>query len=252
MTGDLALEQSPLGLGRGLRDRIRRTLHRTMPGRSKPATCPASPRRPILLLHGFASSPGALGPLERGLRSLTGRPIQRVAISPGLDDLRDSAHRVEAVLGEYARHCPLDQVDVVGHSMGGLVATYLLKRIDRGQRIRNVVTLGTPHRGSAAPAAGVMVLGPISRALWQILPESALIEELKWLPLPNGCQLVSIAGGDDALVPEHNARLAELPGHRNVRVSGASHWGLLFSRPVLEQVSASLLDTLGDGYCHAA
>ena len=194
---------------RRLRQHLRRALQLVMSPHDPPPACPTGAGQPILLLHGFASSPRALGPLERGLRATTGRPVLRVAISPSLDDLRDSAERVEAVLDEFARCCRFDYVDVVGHSMGGLVASYLLKRIDRGRRIRRVVTLGTPHRGAASAAIG-------------------------------------------GRVPEHSTRLTALPGHRNLRVDGASHWGLLFSRPGLELVGASLTDAIDDGYCLAA
>ncbi|MGF1561221.1 MAG: lipase family alpha/beta hydrolase [Geminicoccaceae bacterium] len=38
---------------------------------------------------------------------------------------------------------------VVGHSMGGLDARYLAHALDPDRRIRMIVTLGTPHHGSA-------------------------------------------------------------------------------------------------------
>lgn len=51
-------------------------------------------------------------------------------------------------------------VEVVGHSMGGLMVRYALARIERGQTnfppflmIRNAVTMGTPHLGSGPAAA---------------------------------------------------------------------------------------------------
>lgn len=37
---------------------------------------------------------------------------------------------------------------LIGHSMGGLDARYLCAELDPGRRVRAVVTLATPHRGS--------------------------------------------------------------------------------------------------------
>jgi pimeloyl-ACP methyl ester carboxylesterase len=53
-------------------------------------------------------------------------------------------------------HYPNRAVDIVAHSMGGLIARYAIAQSERGAegfppriRVRNVVTLATPHGGSA-------------------------------------------------------------------------------------------------------
>jgi pimeloyl-ACP methyl ester carboxylesterase len=186
--------------------------------------------RPVLLLHGFASSPAVMRPLEHSLRKALGREVIRLAISPGRDDLRDSARQVDRQLDELARRGRFEYADVVAHSMGGLVATELLKRIDRGRRVRRVVTLGTPHRGTPLALLGVVLLGRLSRAVWQMVPGSKLLRDLARTPVPEGCELVSIAGSGDHVVPSSFAELSTAPGHRNLRLEGASHMQLVFSR----------------------
>ena len=140
-----------------------------------------------------------------------------------------------------------EYADVVAHSMGGLVGTYLLKKLDRGRRVRNVVTLGTPHRGTPAAFLGVVALGGFCEALWQMLPNSSLIRELKWMPVPNGSQIISISGAYDLLVPESYTRLSPLPGHRNVRCENVNHVQLLFSRPTMRLLRKALGRSGGDG-----
>lgn len=211
------------------------------PGETGPATMPMSPaRRPILLLHGFGSSRRILSPLQAHLRKTTGRVVIRMGISAGREDLRESARRVEQVLESLAQSPEFEYADVVGHSMGGLVATYLLKQVDRGRRVRNVVTLGTPHRGTPSAFLGVLFLGLFSDAVWQMLPNSSFVRELKWHPVPEGSQLISIAGAHDMLVPESFTQLAPLPGHRNVRCDAANHVKLLFSRPTMRLLHVAL------------
>jgi pimeloyl-ACP methyl ester carboxylesterase len=194
----------------------------------------------VVLLHGFASSPRVLLPLERHLRRELGREVWRVPISAGREDLRESARRVHGQLEAFAATHDVGFFDVVGHSMGGLVATWLLKRLDEGRRLRAVVTLGTPHRGTPVARLGAAVLGGVCPALAQMAPGSPLLDELKWLAVPDGCDLVSIAAAHDALVPDDCARLTPLPGHRNVRVGGVHHTSLLFSRSVFSIVSELL------------
>lgn len=60
-------------------------------------------------------------------------------------------------------------LSVVAHSMGGLVARIAL-RTEAGQRVRRLVTLGTPHRGSFAPVQAVRGVYPLVRRLAQIDP----------------------------------------------------------------------------------
>jgi triacylglycerol lipase len=202
---------------------------------------PASPaRRPIVLLHGFGSSKRMLRPLQSHLRRTTGRVVVSVSISSGREDLRESARRVQAVVEQLARSPEFEYADVVGHSMGGLVATYLLKRIDCGARVRNVVTLGTPHRGAPMAFVGVVVMGLFCEAIWQLLPGSSLVRELKWTPVPEGCELISIAGAEDMLVPESFTQLTPLPGHRNIRCNRADHLQLLFSRPAMRELRSAV------------
>ncbi|CAM5527705.1 hypothetical protein SMICM304S_05241 [Streptomyces microflavus] len=48
------------------------------------------------------------------------------------------------------------EVDIVGHSLGGLIARYYVQRLGGDRRVRTLVTLGTPHGGTAvAPGAGI-------------------------------------------------------------------------------------------------
>ena len=120
--------------------------------------------RPIVLLHGFAAHSRVLLPLERYLRKSLKRPVVRIALGPGFGSIRELAQHVHDQLDSILPETYLDSadnsadnyVDIVGHSMGGLVASYLLKRIDRGRRIRRVVTLGTPHQGTLTAVLGVL------------------------------------------------------------------------------------------------
>jgi pimeloyl-ACP methyl ester carboxylesterase len=82
-----------------------------------------------------------------------------------------------------------DKVHFLAHSLGGIVVRHLFHDFPE-QSPGRVVTLGTPHRGSAA--AGRLVGGKMRFALGRSVEQGLL--EAPLLPWPAGRQLGSIAG----------------------------------------------------------
>ena len=100
--------------------------------------------RPVLLVHGFGTLSGSM--------LVVGWRLARAGFRPyvvGYNWLRPpelAARRVGARAGALAAANEGDQVDVVAHSMGGLVAR-AARALPGGSSIGRIVTLGTPHRG---------------------------------------------------------------------------------------------------------
>ncbi len=199
---------------------------------------------PILLIAGFGASSRVLLPLERHLERQLDRPVVRVSLGESLRirmaDVRASALRVQVELERLAACAPFPYVDVVGHSLGGLVATYLLKRLDGSRRVRRVVTLATPHRGTPLALAGALLVGAFSRAIWQMIPGAPLLRELDRLPVPAGSQILALSSTGDAVVPPRYARLAEGVGHANRQLSRLGHLDFLWSQACFQLVRAAL------------
>jgi triacylglycerol lipase len=205
---------------------------------------------PVVLLPGFCAPTRSLVALERRIERSLGRPALRFPLATGpllpIVDVRRSAARANELLGRLEREREFPYVDVVGHSLGGLVAAYWLKRIDRGRRIRRVVTLGTPHAGTPLARPGALLLGLFSRALWQMIPGSQLLRELAQEPTPVGSELIAIASRDDAVGPARWARAARAPRQRSVELARVGHAELLFSRAAFGLVASALAAPLPD------
>jgi pimeloyl-ACP methyl ester carboxylesterase len=79
-----------------------------------------------------------------------------IVIPWGYDWRKDILGTGEALASEISfKETPEDPCTIVAHSQGGLVARaawYTLKKDGEEGKIRRIVTLGTPHRGSYAPA----------------------------------------------------------------------------------------------------
>ncbi len=52
-------------------------------------------------------------------------------------------------LAEYLASVPEKELILIAYSMGGLDSRYLIHKLDPEHRVRRLVTIGTPHRGSS-------------------------------------------------------------------------------------------------------
>ena len=189
----------------------------------------------ILLLHGLGGTPRVLHPLRNYLRRELSRPALDLALGVGFGDIRDTAIRIHrGLLEQGVRRC-----DVIGYSMGGLVAAYLLKCLDQGHCIRHVVTLGTPHRGVPCLSEWWWLLARWARSAQQMRAGSEFLDHLLRMSPPAGRSILSVAGSEDTIVPPESAHL-EGEGHRNLVVPGLDHWTLPTSRRVFRCVKEVL------------
>ncbi|MEU8531107.1 MULTISPECIES: esterase/lipase family protein [Streptomyces] len=209
----------------------------TAPG-AEAATALAPPRRPVALLHGFVDNRSVFVLLRRSLARHGWRHVEALNYSPLTCDLRAAAEllgrHVEAIRARTGH----DEVDVVGHSLGGLIARYYVQRLGGDARVRTLVTLGTPHAGTTvAPLADAH---PLIR---QMRPGSEVLRELAGPS--GGCRTRFVSFWSDLdqiMVPVETARLdhPDLQVH-NVRVSGIGHLAL----PVHPTVAAGIRQALG-------
>ncbi|MFF0747755.1 esterase/lipase family protein [Streptomyces sp. NPDC004267] len=206
------------------------------------ATAVASGPRPVILLHGFVDNRSVFVLLRRAL-ARDGRSRDRVDslnYSPLTDDLRTAAELLARRVEELLERTGHTEADLVGHSLGGLIARYYVQRLGGDARVRTLVMLGTPHSGTTfVPLADAH---PLVR---QMRPGSEVLRELAG-PAP-GCRtrFVSFWSDlDEVMVPVQTARL-DHPDLlvENVRVSGVGHLAL----PVHPAVAAGILRALSDG-----
>ncbi|WP_137993852.1 lipase family alpha/beta hydrolase [Streptomyces vilmorinianum] len=194
--------------------------------------------RPVVLLHGFVDNRSVFVLLRRSLARQGGRRhIESFNYSPLTCDLRAAADLLGRHVEELCARAGHHEVDIVGHSLGGLIARYYVQRLGGDTRVRTLVMLGTPHAGTtAAPWAGAH---PLVR---QMRPGSEVLRELAE-PAPD-CRTRCVSFWSDldqVMVPVETARLdhPDLVVH-NVRVSGIGHLAL----PVHPTVAAGIRQAL--------
>ena len=130
---------------------------------------------------------------------------------------------------------PHGKVDLIAHSLGGLDARYALCKLGLAARVRSLVTIGTPHRGS--PIADLMIKGPLA---WPRQLAAAIgmpVPALEWLSTESlerfnaeiqdhpEVRYACVVGGlhkEDSIVP-----LPLVPGHTYLRKVAGINDGLV-------------------------
>jgi pimeloyl-ACP methyl ester carboxylesterase len=227
-------------LGRGAHDSRRAVafLRHTLRGNRIPPLPPvtsAGGRPPVLLIHGYLATRGSLRPLAQSLSGL-GHPVLTYRLGVvHAGDICTSAARIAAKVESIAAQTGIDRIDIVGHSMGGLVGLYYVKRMGGRRRVRRLVLLGTPTAGTWSAVLGLGLL-PLGRGSLQLLPDSAFLRALEAGPLPEGVEVHAVAGAHDWLAPPSTTRLR---GGRHLCLP-TNHAGLLLDDEVARTVSRIL------------
>ncbi|MFA7267183.1 MAG: alpha/beta fold hydrolase, partial [Candidatus Nanopelagicales bacterium] len=198
---------------------------------------------PIIMVHGVIDNHSIFTVLRRSLsRRGFGRVIS-LNYSPLTDDIRRVSRRLAMLVESVCRETGYERVHIVGHSMGGVVARHYVQCMGGDSRVHTLVTLGSPHGGSAY--AKVL---PHSLAR-QLRPESEFVQELDQ-PAP-GCRTRMIAiwsDLDQVIVPQRNARIVHPDlNSRNVFIRGVGHMSLPVDGRAVHEICTALshLDTDG-------
>jgi hypothetical protein len=184
--------------------------------------------RPLILCHGYMTNRSSLLWLAR---KLEGSGRQNIIIpnflpaSASITDFAEQLGRVVQLARERAR---VDKVDLLGHSMGGLVVRYYVEQLGGERFVHTAVTVGAPHKGTKTAVFGLF------RTARQFRPAAAFMKELQNAHPAQHTRMISIwSEFDNIVLPPENALLPQ--PYENVMVRNVGHVALLFSAQVAEQ-----------------
>ena len=187
--------------------------------------------RVVILLHGLFQNRSCLFWLAHRLRRAGFRHVCSIN-TPPWRDLETLTEILVRKVDELRLTHKVEQVDLVGHSMGGMIGRNFVQHRGGSSKVRRLVTLGTPHQGSKlAPFA----LSKMGRSLQ---PGSTFLQKFNRGVLPESTLVTTIYSRHDNIVlPVDNARIKGVPA---VELDGMGHTALLFHPRALQAVIEAL------------
>ncbi len=188
-------------------------------------------QKPVILVHGYTQNRADFVYLSRYLRGRGIGPVYAFNYF-SFADIRSSGERLKRFVERVCKDTGASAVDLVCHSMGGLVARHCI-RLDP-KHIRRCVTIASPH-------SGVRFRGPIlGRGGRQLRAGTKFMMEMSGTPL--GVPMLSIFSTHDNIVaPSKESASIEAWGGRDFVVDHVGHLTILFDERVASAVADFLL-----------
>jgi len=192
--------------------------------------------RPILLVHGFLHNQSGWTWLRRQLRMEKLGPVYSLNLDTSHRSVEELASDIQKRVEEIEQETGQRQLILVGHSMGGVVASYYAEHVAEVGRVTDLITLGSPLDGTR-PA----VMSGRAQSARQIYPNSDLLKELAKCRAENReIRYYHVASLFDALILPTQSAWSGVPEERLMILPSHGHMRLLFSKRVACQLVAWL------------
>jgi triacylglycerol lipase len=189
---------------------------------------------PVVLVHGFTGSPSSMATLKSRFEA-AGRQAFSIDY-PGENNVTN-AQALATFINQVKAQTGATQVDLVGHSMGGLSTRYYIKSLGGAANVAQYVSLGSPHYGVYSACLLPTGFGG------QMCPWSSFLGSLNsGDDTPGSMLYTTIYSTGDGTVPNSSSRLDGGACFR--QVTGISHSGLTQDAGVFAHVLAAV-----DGTC---
>jgi triacylglycerol esterase/lipase EstA (alpha/beta hydrolase family) len=187
--------------------------------------------RPVVLVHGWGLNGASMALIAARLRR-DGRIVHAEAFTWRRKNLADAAAAVAERLRAAAATSGSSTVDVVAYGVGGVLVRSAAQAHGAWPLLGNVVTLASPHRGTALALLGWP-------AIRDLRPGSSFLDDLvHGEMLPTQTHVAAIASPFDAVVFPFD--LAYWPGAFNVTVERVGHCSMLYSERVYALIAENL------------
>jgi hypothetical protein len=191
---------------------------------------PTAGRPVVILVHGLFHNPGAWTLFRRRLHS-RGFATACFGYASWGADWDGTVENLKRYLKDTMAADPHQDVHLVGHSMGGLLLRCALADLDE-PRIRTLVTMGTPFKGSKLSPFALSSLG---RYLGH---NGETVTRVAALPTPAGVRCLALRSPADNMVLPNSALRCGLPDWEERETPPVSHVAMLHSGEVFEETAA--------------
>lgn len=185
---------------------------------------------PILLIHGFCNDAGVWFYIRKKLVQIYSGPIYAISLKSAFRPLEEHAQKIQRRVTEILKESGSSDIILIGHSMGGLVASLYAMEYAAPSTVKAIITIASPFHGtymaSIIPAHNARQMryqSPFCKNLSKKLEESSI-------PIYQMSTLT-----DEIIIPS-NSCLLKLNPERQYTVKDIGHAAMLFSPRVATQV----------------
>jgi len=183
-------------------------------------------QRTVVFIHGYLANPASFYPLSVYLRSC-GHPQPLHFHYQAKDGIEQAARELREFLRRRVRG---GRIDLVCHSLGGVIGRVYLQELGGSRRVDRCITLGTPH---AVTYNSYWVNTRVGR---ELRPDSELMRRLNAGRAARVRFTDIVGGADNIVIPRVFASHAP----DTVHIPDVGHVGLLFSPKVFFEVARRL------------
>ncbi len=179
---------------------------------------PQDNRCPIILVHGYMMRGLVMYPIKQRLSKDGYKNVYLFTYSPPWLNIDDFSRQLRDKIEFVKKATGAEKVDLICHSMGGLVALNYINNYDGVKNIDRLITLGTPFGGSKLWSFSIGKCGK------EMKPGSEFLKKLN-MP-PAGISATAIYTTFDEMVIPYE--YSKLEGADNIEMNYIGHVGLLF------------------------
>ncbi|MFQ5646016.1 MAG: lipase family alpha/beta hydrolase [bacterium] len=192
--------------------------------------------KPVVLIHGYMMRGGVLWPLKRFLEKQGFKEVILFTCEMPWKRIEYFAEQLKEEIDSLTRE---HKVDIVAHSMGGLVARYYINFLGGHLKVDNLITLGTPHQGTLLWALSSFKCGAQMRPASNFLTRLAEADD----QFLSKVRTAALSADFDAIVIPFDH--CNLPDGRvtNRKLPFLGHVGLIMNRQSRELVAQFLKDS---------
>jgi triacylglycerol esterase/lipase EstA (alpha/beta hydrolase family) len=200
--------------------------------RSRSALPTTGHQRLLALLPGYLENAATMAVMRRRLERALGIPVRTLTPLRYFTSIEALAQDYRRQITNWLSESGARQIDLVGHSMGGLIARVLVEQLGLAGTVGYLVTVGAPHLGTALAPFG---MGKNAR---QMSRKSAFLQELNARSVPPGVCYIGICSAHDNVVLPWRSALSPRGDNFTLRFRG--HLTLIFSQVVVELIAEKL------------
>ena len=166
----------------------------------------AAEQNPVLLIHGYDSDSSIwTGSRVKQDIDASGRTVYLIQLLNSTGDIRDNADDLRSRIMNITSTTGASKVELVAHSMGGLVARCYITNCGQDSYLGDVSSLtmlDTPNHGSWSANLSN------TTAATQMRLNSDFLQDLNARQVPEDITVVSVVGNWDIIISEESARLS--------------------------------------------